>query len=157
MGDPSITTIFQMDWAYIEISSISVTLTKISILLFYERIFARSWMTRGCMVLCAMYLSASTVLFLVGCRPISWFWDRVTDLEGTGKCIDTQQFYFWTGVCDTVLDTLVLLIPIQNGMSNLYSCFPCGTIIRPQVHACTPGPRVAKTGQRLVANDLPLQ
>lgn len=70
------------------------------------------------MVLCALFWTASTVLFLVGCRPISWYWNRVTDPEGMGECIDTEQFYFWTGVCDTVLDALVLVVPIQNGMST---------------------------------------
>lgn len=115
LGDISTKASFQVNWVYSEIYVTSVTLTKISILLLYERLFRRSWSTRSGMILCGLFWISSTVVFLTECRPISWFWDRIVDSDGTGYCIDTEKFYFWTGVCDVLLDALVLCIPVQHG------------------------------------------
>lgn len=84
------------------------------------------------MALTVMFWIVNTVVFLVGCRPISYFWDRyaypdTSGAAGNGQCIYTQEYNLWIGVSDVIIDILVLLIPIQNSM---YILNPIRTTVR---------------------------
>lgn len=114
-----IAAVFKITWVYSEVYATCVTLTKISILLFYERLFGRSWTTRGCMVLAFLFWVVNTVVFLAGCRPLSYYWDRYAypdtlGAEGQGTCIRTLEYNLWIGACDVIIDALLLLVPIPH-------------------------------------------
>lgn len=76
------------------------------------------------MVLALLFWLVNTVVFLVGCRPLSYFWDRYAypddgdgvegGWKGAATCIQTQEYNLWIGVCDVVIDALVLLVPIPH-------------------------------------------
>lgn len=132
-----------------------MTLTKLSLLLFYERLFfffsgssndaggrrrigrfffssSSSWITRGCMALTLGFWLVNTLVFFAGCRPLSYFWDRYAcpDTTGamddatvagtTGTCVQTLEYNLWIGVCDVIIDVLVLLVPIPRCKSRYF-------------------------------------
>lgn len=52
----------------------AVTFTKLSIVLFYRRIFGMKWTLWLCAFLALSYLVTVVVTILVACRPIPYFW-----------------------------------------------------------------------------------
>ncbi|MCJ1358338.1 MAG: hypothetical protein MMC33_008337 [Icmadophila ericetorum] len=92
----------------------SVTLTKLSILYFYTRIFpARQF--RVITIICsALVISWYIVLvFLVcfGCRPIQFYWDK--SIRG-GYCVNENDLSYGTTAANVVMDLIVLLLPIPS-------------------------------------------
>ena len=93
----------------------SVSLVKVSALLFYTRVFSNEdW--RFNMALRAGYIAttASVLAFLptivFNCTPVSKFWER----NQPGTCINLYAWYVASGVADVVIDVMVLLLPIPK-------------------------------------------
>jgi hypothetical protein len=107
------TSMWKITYAFVIIFATSVSVTKLSILLFYRRIFGTNWMYWVCMFLVVGYEVAIVVAFLSGCRPISYFWEAYTNPDAVGTCIDMPRFYFINGVCATIIDVLILLVPFK--------------------------------------------
>ncbi|KAM0354786.1 hypothetical protein ACHAPU_000607 [Fusarium lateritium] len=95
----------------------AVFTTKVSILLFYRRVFTRGGVTfrvafwfGTVLVMSYPIIFAFTMGF--SCRPLSHFWTRVEGTEGT--CIDVGQFFVILAIINLVTNVIVLLIPVPE-------------------------------------------
>ncbi|KAF1929736.1 uncharacterized protein M421DRAFT_128424 [Didymella exigua CBS 183.55] len=94
----------------------AVALTKISILLFYLRIFPQPglrkviWFT---IVLCVVYIIAFVTATALQCIPIRFAWER-WDGEHHGKCIDLNADAWCSAAFNIVLDLIVIVLPMRE-------------------------------------------
>lgn len=51
---------------------------------------------------------ACTILAFLGCTPVARNWDKTI----AGHCVDLVAFFRWNGICNLVLDVLILLLPL---------------------------------------------
>lgn len=62
------------------------SLTKLSLLVFYLRILVAKidkWITKGTMVIIAVYFIAITIVLFAQCRPFGYYWNYYdTSIEG---------------------------------------------------------------------------
>ncbi|KAF7538290.1 hypothetical protein G7054_g3068 [Neopestalotiopsis clavispora] len=90
-------------------------LVRLSILLFYQRIFGRDPLAKqlirytfGLIIACCI---AFDLAIIFGCTPISYFWTS-WDGEHQGHCINTNGI-FWAGAFVVIaIDIWVMLIPL---------------------------------------------
>ena len=61
----------------------SVSLIKLSILFFYRRIFGMTWLCWICIILTSFYLLVHHIVVPLFADPISFYWNRFLDAEGT--------------------------------------------------------------------------
>jgi hypothetical protein len=92
---------------------ISLQATKVSLLLFYMRIFHHiAWFKKISLSLIAflvIYLIATTVTSIVQCTPVELAWDPSGD---SSRCIDLPKFFIFNGVVALLTDLLVLVLPL---------------------------------------------
>ncbi|KAH7174851.1 uncharacterized protein B0J16DRAFT_185701 [Fusarium flagelliforme] len=95
----------------------AVFTTKVSILLFYRRIFSRG----GLHFQVAFWFGAILVgaypiifVFTMGfcCTPVSHYWTRVKGTEG--KCIDVGHFFVILAIINLITNVIVLVIPVPE-------------------------------------------
>ncbi|KAL8868716.1 MAG: hypothetical protein Q9174_004804 [Haloplaca sp. 1 TL-2023] len=91
---------------------LNATLTKVSLLLLYHRIFGvvkkfryALWISAFCVM---AWWIATTILAFLGCTPIAYNWNKNID----GQCVDLVAFFRWNGICNLLLDFLILLLPL---------------------------------------------
>ncbi|KAK1676801.1 hypothetical protein BDP55DRAFT_608412 [Colletotrichum godetiae] len=110
----------QILYAYTFIYGTACAATKISILLFYQRIFLLSTasspsfkisLTLG-YVLSIAYPIIIWATMANACSPISFYWNQFVGEQG--KCIDINTFYLALAIINMVNDVIVLLIPIPQ-------------------------------------------
>jgi fatty-acid desaturase len=93
----------------------SVALTKISILLFYLRIFPQKslrkiiYFTIG---LCIAYMIAFVLATALQCIPVRIAWEH-WDGEHHGKCIDLNADAWCSAASNIILDLIVILLPMR--------------------------------------------
>lgn len=115
-----------------------MTLTKISVLLLYARIFG---ITQGNFRINLWVTGAVTVAYpltvfvgmLAACQPISHFWRRLAG-ETAGRCVlNTRLFYMILGIINLVLNVWILVIPIPQilklQMSRRNKAAVCGLML----------------------------
>ena len=88
-------------------------LTKISVLLFYYRIFPIPRVRVGLVVLGSLmtvWFTASFFAAIFTCSPINYFWTRA--VNGPGHCFDTVLFYNFNGGLNVLTDLILLSIPV---------------------------------------------
>ncbi|KAK4444715.1 hypothetical protein QBC34DRAFT_384933 [Podospora aff. communis PSN243] len=105
------TKLYQTTYAFVIIYITCISATKISILLFYRRIFGTGIVWAVVLVLTCAHWAEVTITWLVGCRPIDYYWRQYTDPTATGSCIDAPLFYFCNGIIGLVIDVAILLVP----------------------------------------------
>lgn len=105
---------FQITYAFVLIFATAVTMTKMSILLYYRRLFGATWSHNACMFLVVGYEVAVVTAWLSGVRPISYYWTQYTDPNKPGYSIDAAKFFLYNGVCASVIDILILLVPFPT-------------------------------------------
>ncbi|RBR26935.1 uncharacterized protein FIESC28_00203 [Fusarium coffeatum] len=93
--------------------SYSIGFSKLSILLFYWRIFKQSAIRIPIQVL--LFLSASwlilrTFMVIFHCIPVQAYWDK--NIEGAVCKINDAQFFFGTCLTHFALDVVILALPI---------------------------------------------
>lgn len=109
------TTLWKMTYAFVLIYATCVSCTKISILLFYRRVFGTNWAHNVCMFLAVGYWVAIIIAWFSGCRPASYFWEQFTKAgQVEGYCMDTSLFYFINGICAMLIDVAILCVPIPT-------------------------------------------
>lgn len=54
------------------------------------------------------YWIATTILAFLGCTPFAYNWDKTLD----GHCVNLVTFFRWNGICNLLLDFLILLLPL---------------------------------------------
>ncbi|KAL2884411.1 hypothetical protein SGCOL_000357 [Colletotrichum sp. CLE4] len=116
----NLTQVFKILYAYTFIYGTACAATKISILLFYQRIFLLSTasspsfkisLTLG-YVLSIAYPIIIWATMANACSPISFYWNQFVGEQG--KCIDINTFYLALAIINMVNDVIVLLIPIPQ-------------------------------------------
>ncbi|KAL6922737.1 hypothetical protein FSST1_000011 [Fusarium sambucinum] len=109
--------IYKILFAYTFLYSASCAVIKISILLFYQRIFPSTELFFRVSIIFGYFLSFSypvVVWVTMGnaCRPFEHFW---TQFAGTkGSCIDINTFFLALGIVNMINDFYILLIPIPQ-------------------------------------------
>lgn len=104
--------IWKLLYAYVMIYATAVTCTKVSILLFYSRIFGIKYSMYLCLFFTIGYWITIIVTINVGCRPLDYFWRRYTDLTAVGTCIDIPKFFFGNGIAAMLIDVIILCVPV---------------------------------------------
>ncbi|CAI6332785.1 unnamed protein product [Periconia digitata] len=98
----------------------SISLTKISMLLFYLRIFPDKRLRRiiyFTIALCVMYLIAFVTATALQCIPIRIAWEH-WDGEHHGKCINLNADAWASAGVNIVLDIIVMALPMKQ-LKNL--------------------------------------
>ncbi|KEQ60632.1 uncharacterized protein M437DRAFT_27966, partial [Aureobasidium melanogenum CBS 110374] len=88
-----------------------LTLTKLSILLQYMRLFKEKAIHRfiiGMLVFVAAFGTWSVLGSLLLCTPVHYFWDGI----GDGKCMNFEAKWFSDAAVSIVTDFILLSIPI---------------------------------------------
>jgi len=94
----------------------AIALTKISILLFYLRIFPdRSFRLWAYITLafCVLYMLAIVPAVIAQCIPISLAWER-WDGPHDGKCINLNAMGWSAAAVNIVLDAVVIVLPLHE-------------------------------------------
>lgn len=98
----------------------SIAITKISILLFYLRIFPQKGLRRAIyvtIVLCVMYIIAFVTPTALQCIPVRYAWER-WDGEHHGQCINLNADAWASAAVNIVLDLIVISLPMRE-LKNL--------------------------------------
>ncbi|CEL11520.1 hypothetical protein ASPCAL14622 [Aspergillus calidoustus] len=94
--------------------SITVMLTKISILIFYCRIFQARWLTVCSIVIGAIVIMYNLAVILIAglqCIPLSDLWN------GGSSCINPQPPWFGFSIVNVVTDVAILALPVKPVLS----------------------------------------
>ncbi|KAK6220847.1 hypothetical protein LQW54_001766 [Pestalotiopsis sp. IQ-011] len=100
------------EFAYV----IESTITKVSILLLYLRIFPDRQFRKHIFILMgimALFCVAFVVTLLTYCLPFDYTWER-WDNEKTGKCIDMNAQTYTCAALNIFLDLVIFFIPIPQ-------------------------------------------
>ncbi|KAL2005210.1 hypothetical protein VTN00DRAFT_2420 [Thermoascus crustaceus] len=106
-------TLWAYEWAYGAV----VPTIKLSIIMFYHRIFpirSVTYILSFCAFLVISWWLAVYVICLVQCRPISFFWMQYIDPTAQGQCIDIYKFFIGNGAASVITDFIILLVPLPN-------------------------------------------
>ncbi|KAI0554400.1 hypothetical protein F4679DRAFT_525941 [Xylaria curta] len=106
----------KLAFIYTFIWAVTVSVTKLSIILLYRRIFAvqkspfRNWLD---FLACIMVFQiiAITVSNLTVCKPLDYLWNQL-DPNAHGTCFDRLHFLLITGIINAVFDIIILITPI---------------------------------------------
>ncbi|KAL9613402.1 MAG: hypothetical protein Q9167_002050 [Letrouitia subvulpina] len=100
-------------YAFMLLWAVGVTVVKLSILLFYWRVFiVQEFRRRIAFIGAFVLLSGVTLFFTLAfqCRPVSYFLGTTKN----GRCIDQIAFYIAGGVVNIIGDALVWSLPIRQ-------------------------------------------
>jgi hypothetical protein len=90
----------------------SLQATKISLLLFYVRIFHHiAWFKKvsyATILFLLVYLVTTTIVSVLQCRPIQKAWDK----SEQGTCINLNAFFVFNGSVAVATDLIVLMLPL---------------------------------------------
>ena len=103
-------------WICEMIYIIALSVTKISILLFFSRIFVSRWFlisVRILIISVILYAITFTLILALQCHPIRAFWDRSLDRN----CLNTQAAVYASAAISIFQDILILLLPIPELIS----------------------------------------
>lgn len=95
--------------------------TKISVLLFYRRIFRGQIFTVVNWTLIGICTSWTVAFFFANtleCIPITDAFENAPGLGGNPNCIDALPMYLSQVYSDVAIDALVLIVPIPLGSSS---------------------------------------
>ncbi|KAL7929769.1 hypothetical protein V8C35DRAFT_314744 [Trichoderma chlorosporum] len=107
--------IIKILWAYEFIYSSVIPLTKLSLILFYYRLFHVSafrnvlWFV---LFLVVGWWIAIFVVCIVQCQPYDYFWKQYVDPTATGRCINIEHFFVGNAAASVATDFMILLTPI---------------------------------------------
>jgi len=112
------TKLYQTTYAFVIVYITCISATKVSILLFYRRIFGTNAVWYVVLGLTCAHWAEVTITWLAGCQPTEYYWKQYTDPAATGKCIDAPLFYFVNGIIGLVIDVAILLVPTPTSESR---------------------------------------
>ncbi|KAI1660725.1 hypothetical protein F4813DRAFT_348153 [Daldinia decipiens] len=103
-------------YAYQLLGTIGLWVIKLSVLLFYRRIFSiRAFrMVNNVFIgLTTAWGIAFTFMVAFQCVPVSTFWDKF-EIEYGAACIKVQPFYLSLAISDLILDASIFVIPMPH-------------------------------------------
>ncbi|KAJ2986755.1 hypothetical protein NUW58_g4878 [Xylaria curta] len=136
LAPQQVADVFRLLYSYTFIYAGSVSFTKLSILLFYRRLFERgsTWFhirLAFAAFFCIGYLLSIWAVAGALCQPVEFFWTKF--LGATGKCLDINSSFLSLTVLNLVADLLVLLVPIPEilalQMSTKKKIGVCGVML----------------------------
>jgi hypothetical protein len=89
----------------------NLTITKLSLLVFYVRIFPYSWFRWASFATIALIGVSTTIISFMtifSCHPVPYFWDR--DLRGT--CLNVNALAYANSGMSIAQDLIIVLLPI---------------------------------------------
>jgi hypothetical protein len=98
----------------------AIALTKISVLLFYLRLFPHRRLRQaiyGTIVACILYIIGFVVATALQCLPIHIAWDH-WDGEHHGKCLNLNALAWASAGVNIILDLVVIILPMRE-LKNL--------------------------------------
>lgn len=105
-------TIRQLNWGYELCFGLSVTLTKISILFLYHRIFP-VFLFRNISTATGIFMTVWVIAYelttIFSCVPVQYFWDKSIK---HGKCIKETDYDYSMTAINIATDVLVLVLPV---------------------------------------------
>ncbi|RDW82530.1 hypothetical protein BP6252_03642 [Coleophoma cylindrospora] len=104
-------SIFKILYSYVYLYATGVSFTKLSILMFYRRVFGVTRAFWVCVGLVAGYWIAIMIAWINVCRPVHLFWYRYTRTMA-GYCFNDSKFYFGNGIANMLIDVCVLAYPV---------------------------------------------
>ncbi|KAH6713193.1 hypothetical protein BKA61DRAFT_675438 [Leptodontidium sp. MPI-SDFR-AT-0119] len=99
-------------FAYVIIYALAVSFTKLSIVLFYRRIFGMNWGLWFCTFPVVSYCVTVIATIVVSCQPLEYFWTQFTTPGATSHCINVSLFFFANGIWAMLVDFCILIVPI---------------------------------------------
>ena len=108
---------FQGAYATLPFYIVTVALAKVAILLFYLRLNPNKhfrYRVFAVLTITVAYMILLLMVQIFSCNPIRKFWDL--SLAKTGHCLNIEGLYLATPIINTILDVLVLIIPIPMVM-----------------------------------------
>ncbi|THV77446.1 hypothetical protein D6C92_01214 [Aureobasidium pullulans] len=106
----SLLTYLKAFWASVPVYQASLTLTKISILLQYRRVFVGTGIQRfilgsiGVVIIYGLWSVLSTAFM---CSPVSYFWDRSI----SGHCLSRLGVWFSNSALNIITDIVICVMP----------------------------------------------
>ena len=104
-----------MSFAFQLLYGSAITIIKLSILLFYCRLFPKESTSRRWRVsvytiagVCIAFLITGAPATIFQCRPISFAWTR----KGNGKCYNQLAFLYYAQAFMVATDIFILCLPI---------------------------------------------
>jgi len=105
-------------YSIIILSTANLGVVKVSVILFYRRLFSvRPFkiVSNVAIAVVTLYTVIMTSAMLAQCNPVHLFWD-VFELEYGDRCLSVQVWYIALAWSDMALDLIVLLLPIPTVM-----------------------------------------
>ncbi|KAF6808618.1 hypothetical protein CPLU01_15648 [Colletotrichum plurivorum] len=117
LGIDDIVRTTQLLYIYSFISCVAILVTKMSILLFYWRVFMGNQLSfRISFWLGAFLVGSYPVYFMITigfcCSPLSHYWTQFKGTEGT--CIDVGRFFLILAIINLITDVILLVIPVPE-------------------------------------------
>jgi hypothetical protein len=115
--NPTKPTSIQFLFSYTFVYASSCTCTRLSILLFYRRVFSPLEATLRAALIFGTFLTLSYPIIIWvtmgnACKPVTYFW---TQFSGTqGECINVNQFFLAAGILNMLNDFIILVIPFPR-------------------------------------------
>ncbi|KAH6675008.1 hypothetical protein B0J14DRAFT_653183 [Halenospora varia] len=117
LENDEIRNILKSLWVAIFFYTMSLTLTKLSIVLQYLRVFVGPRIRRACWAtiwLILLYGFQATFISAFNCYPVSGFWD----LSVKSKCISKEFLWFFNASFNILTDIIIIGLPMPV-VSNL--------------------------------------
>jgi hypothetical protein len=107
-----------ISWASQMLYLWSSSLTKLSLLYFYRRIFTTTQLrlfVQGCIYFVWVYFGACFLTLLLECRPLTLYWHILVLPEGSGGvCADEGNILLVAGLLNVFIDVVILILPIPT-------------------------------------------
>ncbi|KAI0202651.1 hypothetical protein F4808DRAFT_68624 [Astrocystis sublimbata] len=95
----------------------SSPLIKLSVLVFYRRIFPTRAVRLGTLIIgttCILWCIAITILDFIQCRPLKAFWYIELQALPTTHCINPIQSFLGNSLANSLIDLFTLTLPINE-------------------------------------------
>jgi hypothetical protein len=109
----------RVEWASEMLYLWSSSLTKLSLLVFYNRIFVSSKLrifTNAFTYFVIGYFVAFFLALLFQCRPLDFYWNSLASQHTStaGECTDEGMLLLVSGVLNVFIDVVILILPIPT-------------------------------------------
>ncbi|CAG8037110.1 unnamed protein product [Penicillium salamii] len=99
-------------FAYVLIYLVELLLIKVSILMFYRRVFNMNWMIWTCLIFSCCWCTGSMIAALSAPKPISYFWSEMISPSSGIWRYNFYYYYIGNATSNVVLDVLIFMTPI---------------------------------------------
>ncbi|RYP23002.1 hypothetical protein DL767_008927 [Monosporascus sp. MG133] len=103
-------------YTYHVVGTAGLFIVKLSVLLFYRRIFAVGpfrLVNNACIGITLLWGLAFTFVTAFQCIPVSTIWNEL-ELGYGSACVKVHPFYFSIAISDLILDVLIYVLPIPH-------------------------------------------